>query len=414
MNMRDTAITINGRPAELVRIRYDSGMDTGELCAFQRIYLGETEPFEITKQPRDWYGKIGKKATFTIEATGSGLHYSWQYKKDDKWYNYNITTSDTPEFKVTMNEKNIKWPIRCVITDANGTRLKSKVVYLKDASTSQPITITSQPADFYGKIGKKALFSVKATGNGLSYQWQYKKGTGAWTNYAIATADTANFSVAMNEKNMKWLYRCLITDEDGYTITTNEVKMLLEADIPFAITAQPTDFTGTIGKKASFSVAATGAGLSYQWQYKKGTADWTDYAIATADTANFSVTMNEKNVKWLYRCRITNGSGEVLYTNEVRMKVKEAFAITQQPGDWTGRIGKKATFTVTATGEGLIYQWQYKKGTTWANYDIASATTATLQVSANDKTMKWAFRCIITDAEGHKLTTNEVKMVLAE
>ena len=39
-------------------------------------------------------------------------------------------------------------------------------------------------------MGKKAKFRVEAAGNGLTYQWQYKKGSGEWTDYAIATADT--------------------------------------------------------------------------------------------------------------------------------------------------------------------------------------------------------------------------------
>ena len=397
--------------------------DYGNLIIFQKVELEVPVTFEITKQPKDWYGTYGKKAVFTVEATGNGLSYQWQYKKSGNWIDYGITTADTPTFKVTMNEKNVKWPIRCRITDGNGEELFTKEVRMKDASTSAPIVITKQPVDWIGVYGKKATFSIEATGNGLTYQWQYKKG-GSWIDYAVSTADSAVFKVTMNEKNVKWPIRCLVTDEDGNKQPSNEVWMKLKSEEPvpagIVITTQPVDWVGTYGKKARFSVVATGNGLTYQWQYKKGSGDWTDYNIATADTADFSVTMNEKNVKWTYRCFITDANGDTATTNEVHMKLKEepapaGITIVTQPSDWYGRIGKKASFSVVATGNGLTYQWQYKKGSgDWTNYDIATADTANFQVTMNEKNVKWTYRCLITDADGNVLPTNEVHLYVQQ
>jgi len=84
--------------------------------------------------------------------------------------------------------------------------------------------ITGQPADCYGRIGKKASFSVSATGEGLTYEWQIKK-SGGWTAYTLAGYDTPNFQVSINEKTLNWSYRCVIRDASGNEVVTNEVHI---------------------------------------------------------------------------------------------------------------------------------------------------------------------------------------------
>jgi hypothetical protein len=48
--------------------------------------------------------------------------------------------------------------------------------------------ITRQPEDVSGYVGETAAFSVKATGEGLTYRWQYKDPDTTWTNSSFKTA----------------------------------------------------------------------------------------------------------------------------------------------------------------------------------------------------------------------------------
>ena len=77
-------------------------------------------------------------------------------------------------------------------------------------------------------------------------------------------------------------YRCVVKDANGKSVTSNAASITV-----FAITKQPVSFTGAAGQTAVFSVTATGAGLTYQWQVNKG-AGWTDLS-ASYRTASISV-----------------------------------------------------------------------------------------------------------------------------
>ena len=51
----------------------------------------------------------------------------------------------------------------------------------------------------------------------------------------------------------------------------------------------------------------------------------------------------------------------------------DAFSITTQPSDYTGYVGEKATFSVTAQGIGLTYQWQCYSNGAWINSGVTGA-----------------------------------------
>ena len=120
--------------------------------------------------------------------------------------------------------------------------------------------------------------------------------------------------------------------------------------------------------------------LSYQWQYSAdGGKSWHNKTGATSDA--YTVTVKATYDGMLYRCKVTNSGGSV-YTAEARLTVLPKPVIVTQPAGQTAAEGKTATFTVTASGEGLSYQWQYSKdgGNNW--YNKSGATSASYTVTA--------------------------------
>ena len=79
--------------------------------------------------------------------------------------------------------------------------------------------------------------------------------------------------------------------------------------------------------------------------------------------------------------------------------------IEQQPEDYTGAVGDTATFTVSATGDGLIYQWQYSSdgGANWANSSSSGSTANTLSIGILAYRTGYLYRCVITDSLGHSV-----------
>ncbi|MGN0598529.1 MAG: hypothetical protein ACI4JK_01440 [Oscillospiraceae bacterium] len=76
--------------------------------------------------------------------------------------------------------------------------------------------------------------------------------------------------------------------------------------------------------------------------------------------------------------------------------------IIKQPVDVTVAVGKKATFTVAANGEGLTYQWQISTngGTTWKSF---ANTTDTFSITAKADYDGYMYRCIVTDVYGNSV-----------
>lgn len=86
-----------------------------------------------------------------------------------------------------------------------------------------------------------------------------------------------------------------------------------------AIITQPTDIKADAGDTVTFTVGATGV-ASYRWQVG-GTdgSNWTDLTWEGANTASMTRTMNETNITYVYRCKLTGLDGTVLYTDVVRI-----------------------------------------------------------------------------------------------
>ena len=281
------------------------------------------------------------------------------------------------------------------------------------ADTGDAINITTQPTDFTGDVGEYARFSVAAEGNDLTYQWQLKKGSTSWANQSSGGATTSTFKVKVEESRNGKVYRCVITDADGNSVTTNNVTLhVREPEKELAITSQPSDYTGPVGDTAVFTVGAEGNGLTYQWQLKKGST-WADQNSGGATTNTFKVKVEESRDGKVYRCIVSDNKGNSLTTKEVKLRVEKEpveLAILNQPVDFEGNIGDTAVFTVGAQGNDLTYQWQLKKGSTWADQSSGGATTNTFKVKVEESRYGKQYRCVITDGTGATVTTNVVTL----
>ena len=365
----------------------------------------------ILCQPEDFAGYVGETAKFKVVASGNSLNYQWQLKKGNSWANLTSGGATTDTLSVKIDATKDGKVYRCVITDPEDQKAWTDEVMI---TVKEPaIEITSQPKSYSGPVGSTAKFSVAADGEGLTYQWQLKKGS-KWADLSTGGAKTPTMSVKVDDSKNGKIYRCLITNVDGEQLASDEVKITVK-DPDINITSQPTDFTGLEGSTAKFTVAAEGEGLTYQWQLKKGSS-WADLSSGGAKTATMSIKADASKNGKIYRCLITNAAGEQLATNEVSITIKEpsnAIVITKQPTDASTTEGGSLGLIVEAEGEGLTYQWQLKKGSTWANLTSGGATTNWLSLGKCDLSKNGkVYRCVITDINGEQVVTREAKITV--
>ncbi len=285
---------------------------------------------------------------------------------------------------------------------------RTVTLYAKwEAVESNNIKIVDQPVDKTVEEGMTTSFTVKAEGEGLSYQWQYKQaGSTTWSDWSGQTK--ATLKVGYLEKRNGMSFRCIVKDASGYKTISDEAK-LTYVNGP-KIIQQPENKTVEEGMTTSFTVKAEGEGLSYQWQYKQaGSTTWSDWSGQTK--ATLKVGYLEKRNGMSFRCIVKDASGYKTISDEAKLTYVNGPKIIQQPENKTVEEGMTTSFTVKAEGEGLSYQWQYKQAgsTTWS--DWSGQTKATLKVGYLEKRNGMSFRCIVKDASGYKTISNEALLI---
>ena len=159
-----------------------------------------------------------------------------------------------------------------------------------------PPSITNQPGSQTKCQGQSASFAVGATGTApLTYQWRKNNSniSGATaSNLAlnnVQSSDAANYSVVVYNVN------------NGQTCSTISSSATLTVSLPPSITTQPISQTLCKDSTATFTVVASGTGLSYQWR-KNGnnvsgatTTTLTLNHITSSDAATYSVVVNNNN-----------------------------------------------------------------------------------------------------------------------
>ena len=173
--------------------------------------------------------------------------------------------------------------------------------------------ITVQPASQSITLGETLKLSVKAEGNGLTYQWYFKKaGQSSFSKWNGRTHATEKVT-----PNATWngiqLY-CTAADAAGAKTKSDTVTIAV-AGVP-KITTQPVSQSIALGDTIKLSVKAEGAGLKYQWYFKK--AGQTSFSKWKGRThASETVTPNATwNGIQLY-CEVTDAAGSSVKSDTV-------------------------------------------------------------------------------------------------
>ena len=362
---------------------------------------------KVTKQPASVTASVGSTATFSVTASGTGLSYQWQYKKagGSTWYNSSFTGATTATMSVPVIAARDGYSYRCVVKGVGGSK-----VYSNAATLTVKMAITSQPSNVTASIGDTAKFTVKASGAGLTYQWQYKKAGGStWYNSSFTGSKTATMSVPVIAARDGYQYRCVVKDANGNTATSSGAKLTVK----IKVTSQPQSVTAAIGDTVNYSVSATGVGLTYQWQYKKpGTTSWANSTFTGAQTASMSVQVIAARNGYEYRCVIKDANGKTVNSSAAMLTVE--IHITTQPQSVTAAAGSSVNFSVRATGAGPTYQWQYKRPGTdkWYKSSFTGAQTNTMTVPVITARNGYEYRCVITDANGETVYSLEATLTV--
>ena len=392
---------------------YPENQSVSTLVAYGTVDLyaqWKESVLSITTHPQSVTAAPNTVTTFTVKATGEGLTYQWRFRnnKDSAWINCTWTGYNTDTITASATAATNGRQYQCVVTDAGGNKAYSRDVTL----TVKAVSITQHPAAVTAAPGTTATFSVKAAGAGLTYQWRFRNNKDSawincnWTGYNTDTIK-ASATAATNGRQ----YQCVVTDAGGNKAYSRDVTLTVKA---VSITQHPAAVTAAPGTTATFTVKATGVGLTYQWRFRNNkdsawiNCTWTGYNTDTIVASATAATNGRQ-----YQCVVTDAGGNKAYSRDVTLTVK-AVSITQHPAAVTAAPGTTATFTVKATGVGLTYQWRFRnnKDSAWINCTWTGYNTDTIAASATAATNGRQYQCVVTDAGGNKAYSRDVTLTV--
>lgn len=284
----------------------------GKSVQTDTVTLRIGNPAKITTQPKNATAPKGSKAKVTVKATGDGLKYTWYIKNPgaSKFTKSSVTASS---YSVKMSASNNGRQVYCKVTDKYGNSVKSDTVTLY---MGNPVKITTQPKNATAPNGTKTKVTVKATGDGLKYQW-YIKNPGA-SKFSKSSATSSTYSAKMSASNSGRQVYCKITDKYGNSVKTDTVTLYMGN--PATITVQPTSTAAEKGQTVKVTVKATGDGLKYQWYIKNPGAS--KFSKSSVTSSTYSVEMSVSNDGRQVYCVITDKYGNSVKTNTATLSIK--------------------------------------------------------------------------------------------
>ncbi|MGC5167041.1 hypothetical protein [Luteimicrobium sp. DT211] len=175
------------------------------------------------------------------------------------------------------------------------------------------------------------------------------------------------------------------------------------------ITSNPKSVVVASGKKATFKVKASGAGLTYRW-YVNTHGSWK--TISKATHASHSVTARTSLNGHLYRVVVKNSHGKTT-SHAARLTVAVTPRVTSQPRSTAVVTGKKASLAVHATGNALHFQW-YAEAPGKSYAKVAHATSARYTFTTSAAKNGYRYKVAVSNKAGRVVSSSAKLTVITK
>jgi len=310
----------------------------------------------ITTHPVGGPITSGTTRTLTVVANGSQLRYEW-YRRSGA-VDTIISGATAASYTTPAITANTTYFAR--VFSGNASFDSAEAVF----TVCLPRSIST--SGWTGVSGTPVTLRVIDPAAGETYEW-YRGATG---NTSALIGNNDSVVVSPLESTQYWLR----TKRTGCDADTAAITVAV--CIP-KITTQPQSAMITSGSTRTLTVAATGTpAMTYQWYIGASGTSTTPISGAT----NSSYTTPALTTTTTYWVRITSPQQSCAFYSvssaAATVSVCQPPAITQQPSDKTFNGVGSVSLSVTATGDGLTYQW----------YEGASGVT-TNPVGTNSNTL---------------------------
>ncbi|WP_299251930.1 immunoglobulin domain-containing protein [uncultured Cytophaga sp.] len=329
----------------------------------------------ITTQPTPITICQGLNTTYKVVATGTNLIYKWQRNNVDLVDGGGVLGATTNTLSISGVTNANAGNYTCIVSGACSPSVTSSIASLTVNSTA---SIATNPTDKISCVGQTTTFTLGTTGSGITYQWK-KGGTNLVDGGNVSGVTTSVLSITNTALADAAQYSCSITNSCSGTLNSTSATLTVNT-VP-TITSQPTDVTICGSAPVSFSVTATGTGITYQWK-KGGTNLSNGGGISGVTTSSLSIALASGADAGAYTCVVSGTCSPAVTSSIANLAVGSLATIITQPISKALCSGIATTFNIVVSGTGISYQWK-KDGVALTNTgNVSGATTATLNLAS--------------------------------
>ncbi len=362
-----------------------------------------------------WLTKPDKAGSLTVTTVASGLKLTWSQVPNVSGYKVYRKKASASGFTLIKTVTGTTWTDT---TCEGGVVYNYKVRGYVAGNSNILGAFSAVKSGVYLKA--PTLSSVESAAGGLKLTWTavsgaqgyriLRKGPGQTALTAYATTKTTDVTwtdtAVKSGDSYTYQVRAYINGSSGnpawYGIKSAQKTAVFAKAL--SVLLSPDNVTVNVGETAKFSVLVEGTDPSYQWQYRTGSSG--SWKAATAEgnkTDTLKVPGTLARNGYQYRCKVSNTQGTV-YSKAATLTVVQIAKpeIQTHPTDNQVAAGYTALFTVTARGDQLSYQWQYRKSSSgsWTDATAEGNKGAVLRVPGTASRNGYQYRCKVSNAGG--------------
>jgi len=340
---------------------------------FDMVATVNTPP-SVTVHPVDVTMCQNGNTSFSVTATGTNPTYQWQYSSDNgtSWYDITAAGSTPAYSNWTTSALGLSgadnpvngYKYRCVVSVASCSSVNSNAAILTVNPASDPI-----PDGNFSCTPSPILLSASGAVSGEKYLW-YSDLTGG-TLLKTSTDENDNTYTTPSISTTTTYYVTIKITTSG---CESYPRLPVVASIYTApsVTTPPSNSTVAAGNNTSFSVAATGTLLTYQWQLStNGGSTWNDqvdggiYSNMTTATMNI-IGATAGMTGYKYRCVINGSCSPSATSNSATLTIGACPAtpasISGNTGVCSGATG--VVYSIASVPDATTYTWSVPSGAT--------------------------------------------------
>ncbi|MFA5347770.1 MAG: PKD domain-containing protein [Methanoregula sp.] len=314
--------------------------------------------------------------TFTDLSTNTPTSWNWSFGDGS-------TVNSTMQNPVHRYANAGTYTISLNTTNSAGSNSKTQTGYITVTSGDAAPIANFVATPLTGTSPLTVTFTDQSTNIPTSWKWEYRKGSGSWTQFSTVQSPSYTFPATGT-----YSIRLTATNSAGSNTLTKTSCITVTAPLKPVAAFSATPRSGNVPLTVRFTDQSTNTPTSWKWEYRKGSGSWTQFSTVQSPSYTFPATGT-----YGIRLTATNSAGSTVKTQTGYITVTSggaAPAANFVATPLSGTPPLTVTFTDLSTNTPASWNWSFGDGSTVNStmqnpvHRYANAGTYTVSLNATN------------------------------